>query len=135
MTVNFNLNGMRAAAPIQPVSTPGRSETTYPSVSNEKASFKQVFEKELRRSEGIQFSHHASQRMSERGMNLTPDLMSKMNNAVNQAAAKGSKQSLVLIQNAAYIVNVPSRTVITALNDPFKQGHVFTAIDSTICIE
>ncbi|MGZ9584633.1 TIGR02530 family flagellar biosynthesis protein [Paenibacillus marinisediminis] len=135
MTPNFNIRGIGPTAPIQPSGRTHGAEAASRSNTSQQASFKRMFEQELKRSEDLQFSHHATQRMMERGMNMTPELMSKMNDAISQAASKGSKQSLLLVQDAAYIVNVPSRTVITALDDPFKQGHVFTAIDSAICIE
>ncbi|WP_195573169.1 TIGR02530 family flagellar biosynthesis protein [Paenibacillus sp. 1001270B_150601_E10] len=134
MRTNFHLGGLRPQAPVQPVQS--QKQSVKETVSAEQqVPFKELFDRELKRTDGVQFSHHASQRIQERGMNLTPEVMSKINAAVEQAAAKGSKQSLVLMNNAAYIVNVPSRTIITALDQPFQQGHLFTAIDSAVCIE
>ncbi|MCR8845453.1 flagellar operon protein [Paenibacillus sp. SC116] len=98
------------------------------------ATFQQMLDREISRTGELRFSHHAEQRMKERGLKLTPELMDKLNKAIVEVEAKGSRQSLLLADNAAYIVNVPSRTVITALADPYKQGHVFTAIDSTVFI-
>lgn len=134
MTMNFNMNGIGRNIPVQPSGRVTSNEHIKQSAGAAQTSFQQLFEQQLSRSGSLKFSHHASQRIQERGMNLSAELMSKMSNAVDQAAAKGSKQSLLLVQNAAYIVNVPSRTVITALDNPFQQGHVFTAIDSTVCI-
>ncbi|TVX94737.1 flagellar operon protein [Paenibacillus agilis] len=98
------------------------------------ATFQQMLDREISRAGELRFSHHAEQRMKERGLKLTPELMDKLNKAIVEVEAKGSRQSLLLADNAAFIVNVPSRTVITALADPYKQGHVFTAIDSTVFI-
>lgn len=72
--------------------------------------------------------------MTERGMNLTPELVAKMNQAMKQAEEKGARQSLVIMNNQAFIVNVPSRTVITALDEATRQNHVFTQIDSAILL-
>lgn len=135
MNMNFNMTGIGLNVPVQPAGRVLNNEPIKQSAAAAQSTFQQVFQQELSRSGSLHFSHHASQRIQERGMNMSAELMSKMSNAVDQAAAKGSKQSLLLVQNAAYIVNVPSRTVITALDNPFKQGHVFTAIDSTVCID
>ncbi|SMG16247.1 TIGR02530 family flagellar biosynthesis protein [Paenibacillus aquistagni] len=133
MRTNFHLGGIRPQAPIQPAQP---HKAAFKETASEAAApFKQLLEREIKRSDSVQFSHHASKRIEERGMTLTPEVLKKINEAVDQAAAKGSKQSLVLMNNAAYIVNVPSRTIITALDKPFQQGHLFTAIDSAVCIE
>lgn len=133
MTMNFNINGIGRNVPVQPTGRAHHEQLKQPAGTTQ-ASFQQLLEQQMSRTSTLNFSHHASQRIVERGMDLSAEIMSKMSNAVDQAAAKGSKQSLLLVQNAAYIVNVPSRTVITALDNPFQQGHVFTAIDSTVCI-
>lgn len=134
MSMSFNRNGIGPTAPIQPLSRASQSTAANLRMQEQGVDFTQVLQREMKRSDSLQFSNHATQRMKDRGLTMTPELMNKMNDAVNQAAAKGSKQSLLLVQNAAYIVNVPSRTIITAMDEPFNQGHVFTAIDSAVCI-
>ncbi|MCG7407490.1 flagellar operon protein [Paenibacillus sp. ACRRX] len=135
MNIKFPLGGIGANTPVQPIQQSYRKDNKQPLHNGQDVSFKQLLNQELIRSDKLNFSQHASQRIQERGLKMTPELVGKMSDAIEQAAAKGSKQSLLIIQNAAYIVNVPTRTVITALDDPFKQGHVFTAIDSAVCIE
>ncbi|UHA73932.1 TIGR02530 family flagellar biosynthesis protein [Paenibacillus sp. 481] len=100
-----------------------------------KPSFQHMLERELKRSEPVHFSHHAKVRMQERGLELTSELMGKVQQAVAQAAGKGSKQALVVVDNAAFIVNVKARTVITALDEASQRDHVFTEIDSAILMK
>lgn len=85
--------------------------------------------------ESLKFSHHAEQRLSQRGIELGPEQLSAIASALDQASAKGAKDSLVLYRNVAMIVNVPSRTVVTAMDDKSMQQHVFTNIDSAVFVK
>ena len=58
--------------------------------------------------------------------------MQSLKNAVGLAAEKGVRDSLVVVQDAAFIVNVPSRTVITALDSTETNQRVFTNIDGAV---
>ncbi|BFH14827.1 flagellar operon protein [Paenibacillus melissococcoides] len=132
MNIGGPIGHLGPTAPIQAVQQPERLKPARQSES--KASFQQLFQQELQRTNDVRFSHHARTRMTERGMNLTPELVAKMNQAMKQAEEKGARQSLVIMNNQAFIVNVPSRTVITALDEAARQNHVFTQIDSAILL-
>jgi flagellar operon protein len=82
--------------------------------------------------EGLKFSSHAATRIKSRNIDLTPEIMNKLENAVSGAATKGAKDSLVLMKNLAFIVNIPNRTVITAMDGDSIKDNVFTNIDSTV---
>lgn len=82
----------------------------------------------------LRFSHHAEVRMKQRGITLKPEQLESIKSAIDQAEAKGAKDSLVVIQDLAMIVNVPSRTVVTAMSGQSMQHHVFTQIDSAVVI-
>ncbi|NMC74362.1 MAG: flagellar protein [Geobacteraceae bacterium] len=81
---------------------------------------------------GITFSHHAQERLKSRGISLSPDDMEKLEGAVESVAKKGGKDSLVLLGDAALVVSVKNRTVVTALDRASMQGNVFTNIDSAV---
>ncbi|MCM0605707.1 MAG: hypothetical protein KA715_06415 [Xanthomonadaceae bacterium] len=83
---------------------------------------------------GVKFSSHASQRVQERKINVGPELMSKVNDAIDKAAAKGLEESLILTANSAFIVNVKNRTIITAMDKEGMSGNVFTNIDGAVII-
>jgi flagellar operon protein len=51
---------------------------------------------------------------------------------VDRAAAKGSRDSLVLLDQTAMVVSVKNRTVITALGRDQARDNVFTNIDSAV---
>ena len=80
----------------------------------------------------VKFSAHAQSRMKSRNIPVTPQMMNKLQSAVNTASAKGSNNSLVLFSNAAFIVNVPNRTVVTAMDGDNIRENIFTNIDSTV---
>ncbi|CAN7520481.1 TIGR02530 family flagellar biosynthesis protein [Paenibacillus sp. LjRoot56] len=82
----------------------------------------------------VKFSHHAEVRLKERGIQLKPEQIEKMNNAIDKAASKGAKDALLILAGNGYIVNVPNRTVVTALDGQAMNDHVFTQIDSAMII-
>ena len=82
--------------------------------------------------DGVKFSNHAVERMMSRGIKFSPESMQKLNEAVSRAANKGSKDSLILMDEAALIVSVKNKTVVTVMDKAALKENVFTNIDSTI---
>ena len=85
-------------------------------------------------SEGVKFSNHAIERMQSRGITYGPDDIARLNQAVAKAAAKGSKDSLVLMNDSALIVSVKNNTVVTVMDKNALKENVFTNIDSTVVL-
>jgi flagellar operon protein len=107
--------------------------------------FDQVFDKEIAGDKSsaselnqvrspLKFSNHASQRLKERKIDLDPATMAKLNDAIDKADAKGVQDTLVLTKDAALIVNVKNRTVVTAMDKSNLNGNVFTNIDGAVLI-
>lgn len=92
-------------------------------------SFNEVLQEKM-----LKFSNHATKRLEQRGIEIEGEQMTKINEAIEQAAAKGSKESLILMQDMALIVNVPNRTVVTAMTGSTLKDNVFTQIDSAVII-
>jgi flagellar operon protein len=82
----------------------------------------------------LKFSAHASQRLQERKISLDQTTMTKVNDAIDKAEAKGIEDTLVLTKDAALIVNVKNRTVITAMDRNALVGNVFTNIDGAVVV-
>ena len=82
--------------------------------------------------EPLKFSNHAVERMMSRGIQFTPEDMTRLNEAVSRASAKGSKDSLILMNDSALIVSVKNKTVVTVMDKNALKENVFTNIDSTI---
>ena len=81
---------------------------------------------------GVKFSNHAIERMQSRGIKFSPEDMKRLGDAVGRAASKGSKDSLILMNDAALIVSVKNNTVVTVMDKTALKENVFTNIDSTI---
>jgi flagellar operon protein len=80
----------------------------------------------------VTFSGHASDRLARRGVTLDASQMRRLEHSVTQAAGKGSRSALVLVDRVAMIVAVPERTVVTAMpTDQAGQG-IFTNIDAAV---
>lgn len=92
-------------------------------------SFQSIFSDEL---EKIKISNHAAKRLEARNIHLNETEMGKLKDAVDKAEAKGAKDSLVMMDQTAFIVNIPNRTVITALSMAESKENVFTNIDSVV---
>ncbi|MNC38308.1 hypothetical protein D3C75_869040 [compost metagenome] len=82
----------------------------------------------------LHFSNHAVKRLEQRGIQLMPEQLSKIETAIDNAAAKGAKESLILMKDMALIVNVDNRTVVTAMDGSSMKDNVFTQIDSAVII-
>ena len=80
----------------------------------------------------VHFSGHASERLAQRGVSLDASQVRRLEHSVSQAASKGSRSALVLVDRVAMIVAVPERTVVTAMpTDQAGQG-IFTNIDAAV---
>ena len=91
------------------------------------------FDEVLRNNRGeLQFSKHALKRIEQRGLQLDPDQMRRLNDAVDRAESKGSKDSLILLDELALVVSVQNHTVVTAVDEGSQKEHVFTNIDSVV---
>lgn len=101
-------------------------------ISDKKAGFETVLQKEIQKSQNIKFSKHALERLQQRKIQLTTQEVNKLDSAINKAAEKGIKETLIIMNNKAFIASVPNRTVITAAADNQLKENVFTNIDGAI---
>ncbi len=82
---------------------------------------------------GVEFSKHAIERLEDRNIDLSEsDMLERLNKAVEVAQEKGSRDTLVLVDETAFVVSVKNNKVITTLSEEDMQGNIFTNIDSTV---
>ena len=67
-----------------------------------------------------------------RNIELTREQMERLNQGKIEAGEKGIKDSLILIDQLAFIVNVPNNTVVTAMDQTENNNNVFTNIDGAV---
>ena len=76
-------------------------------------------------SASVRFSKHANERLNTRNTQ-----MARLEKGMSRAKEKGMKDPLVMVDNIAFIVNIKSNTVVTAVND--VNEAVFTNIDGAV---
>ena len=82
------------------------------------------------KSNELVFSKHANERLLSRNIDLSEAQLERLQNGTRRAEEKGIRESLVMVDNLAFIVNVKNNTVITAVNE--KDDKVFTNIDGAV---
>jgi flagellar operon protein len=95
--------------------------------------FAKVLEEKLP-GQPVRLSQHAQDRLKSRGITLSDNDMKKLAGAVDSVAQKGGKDSLIMMGDAALVVSVKNRTVVTAMDRQGMQGNVFTNIDSAVVL-
>lgn len=80
----------------------------------------------------LKFSKHANERLASRNINLSETQLERLESGAKKAQEKGINESLVMVDNIAFIVNVKNNTVVTAVND--SEDKIFTNIDGAVII-
>lgn len=80
----------------------------------------------------LKFSKHAAGRLIDRNIELSEAQMERLQEGARNAGQKGIKDSLVIVDELAFIVNVPNKTVVTALDSTEAGGNIFTNIDGAV---
>lgn len=83
---------------------------------------------------GVRFSKHAAGRLATRSIELDDSQVARIADGMQKAGEKGIKDSLVIMDQLAFIVNVPSNTVITALDQTESKDNIFTNIDGAVIV-
>lgn len=117
----------------QPIVRPGGTGSPVQTQQSPQK-FETLLQAELA-SQQIRFSKHAALRLQNRQIELKPQDLVRLSQAVDQAASKGARDSLILMNQAAFIVNVPNRMVVTAVDGGSLKQNVFTNIDSAVILD
>ena len=112
------LNGVTGNTPVK--TTDGKS-------------FQEILES-IQGSREVRFSKHAAQRLSNRNIELTNDQKERLQAGTAKASQKGIRESLVLVDQLAFIVNIPNNTVVTAMQQNETDENIFTNIDGAVII-
>jgi flagellar operon protein len=122
-----NMHLAKVAGIIQPVEKAPRTHEAA-TVQNASVSFREILDNKMETP--VHFSKHAALRLSDRNISLSNEQLSRLTEGIGKANEKGIRDSLVLIDNIALVVNVKSRTVITAISQ--MQENVFSNIDGAV---
>lgn len=85
-------------------------------------------------SSALKFSKHASMRLQSRNIELSTEQKERLETGAEKAEAKGMKESLVIVDSYSFIVNVPNKTVVTAMDYTESDENIYTNIDGAVII-
>lgn len=97
-------------------------------------SFEALLHKQLDKNSNLQFSRHATERVAQRGIEMTESFLGDLELAVEKARQKGAKDVVVISDRGAFIVNVPNNTVVTTMSGSEMKDSIFTNIDSAVLL-
>ncbi len=120
---NAQIANLIGNQPVSPVTVPAT-----PQAGSAGSDFAALLQNQLK------VSNHAQTRLQSRNIQLDQAAWQRVSEGVDKAAAKGSKEALVMVDNAALVVSVKNRTVITAVDQAHLKDNVFTNIDSAVIV-
>ena len=116
----------------QYLGTAQRSDTRE---TTEGLSFQDILQqKALQGAGGLKFSKHCMGRLADRNIELTGSQLERLENGTKKAQQKGIRDSLVIVDQLAFIVNVPNQTVVTAMDSTETDDNIFTNINGAVII-
>ncbi len=108
----------------------GKNQNPVKNRNAEGLSFQEI----LQLKSGVKFSKHAAGRLQDRNISLTENQLERLNDGARKAEQKGIKDSLVIVDELAFIVNVPNNTVVTAMDSTETTDNVFTNINGAVIV-
>jgi len=109
-------------------------KATVSKLKNGQNSFEAILNNTVEKENKLQFSKHASERLKLRDINLSDHQLERIENGVTKAKQKGIKESLVLIDNIALVVNTKNNIVITAMEQTKENENIYTNIDGAVIV-
>ena len=96
--------------------------------------FNQILEQHIKNNKELKFSKHATERLKERNIQLDQKEIVRLDKAIDNAAKKGIKETLIIMDNRAFIASVSNKTIITATTEGDMKDNIFTNIDGVVII-
>jgi len=120
---------------IKPITTGTPSAPKVTGQSQEQgSSFSEILAERIKASTGVNFSKHAIERVTQRNVDIDSERMERLSEGIRLASQKGLGEALILVDQAAFIVNAKNNTVITAVSGEDLKGNVFSNINGAVII-
>ncbi len=104
-----------------------------PRLNEDHRSFNEILNEKIEDNvNDVRFSKHAMTRLENRNITISQSQMERLNDAARKAGEKGIRESLVLVDELAFIVNVEHNTVVTAMDQGTNEENIFTNIDGAV---
>lgn len=125
-----SISGNQTLSSGKPQSNPDASNADrFQNVLRQKVS-----QSEIQTDQTLKFSRHANERLADRNITLTQGQVARLQEGVDQARQKGISESLVMLDNLSFIVNIKNETVVTALDNQSSDQKIFTNIDGAVIV-
>lgn len=96
--------------------------------------FQDILNNTIDKANTLQFSKHAALRLKTRDIQISNEQMQRIEDGITKAKQKGIKDSLVLVDNLALVVNTKNNIVITAMEQTQNDNNVYTNIDGAVIV-
>ncbi len=110
------------------------TKKTEDSVKAEGLSFQDILRQKSEGTGKLKFSKHAMGRLADRNIELSDSQLERLEVGTKKAEQKGIRDSLVIVDQLAFIVNVPNQTVVTAMDSTETNDNIFTNINGAVII-
>ena len=113
-----------------------KSSSATATVTDHGLSFEQVLQQKAEKATDteLKFSKHAAQRLQDRNIDLSEEQLDRLSKGARLSNEKGIKESLILMDDYAFIVNTGKNTVITAVEKSQNEENVYTNIDGAVLV-
>ncbi len=109
------------------------NQSTASSKSAEaKVSFKDLLDQNIKNT--VTFSKHASIRKEQRNIEVTEADLEKLGDACDQAQEKGINNTLIMMDDSAFIVSAANKRVITVMDKNEMKNKLFNDIEGAVFI-
>ena len=126
-------NGYLSALQIQDQFLNQKNSVSKAALPEKGFSFQEILTQKASQTDTeLKFSKHAANRLVDRNIRLTDEQMERLSDGTQKASAKGIKESLVIVDQLAFIVNIPNNTVVTAMDQSEAATNIFTNIDGAV---
>ena len=135
--INQISKGVTGIQPSSPTDVKGTKDIgpgfrdTFDKIHNQKLAKEALA---TQKPDALIFSKHAVERLQSRGITMGPESLSRLEKAFDKAQTKGAKDTLVLMDDSAFIMSVKNKTIVTAMDKAMLKENVFTNIDSTVIV-
>lgn len=133
--MNIQNNGYISIAQLsdQYLGKTKKTQVREPLGTTDGLSFQELLEqKELQGKGSLKFSKHAMGRLADRNIELSDSQLERLETGTKRAGQKGIRDSLVIVDSLAFIVNIPNHTVVTAMDSTETDGNIFTNINGAV---
>ncbi len=135
--MNIQNNGYRSIAQLsdQYLGRAQKTQVREALGTTEGLSFEELLkQKELQSTGCLKFSKHAMNRLADRNIELSDNQLERLETGTKKAGQKGIRDSLVIVDELAFIVNIPNQTVVTAMDSTETNENIFTNINGAVII-